>query len=415
MHNTKSIEGKRRLRAIYVSSDDELSPVKRVDRPKLQPSSVQKRVDAAKNIHHPAVSSHPTVSTPHNILLDPAVPPARKGRPKISDQELNSTTPVPVRNPPKSVWSPEDRPAAVPSTPKTVKRKLFVSSTATTGTANREHLSYKKERETIAIQLYKEFNEIVFGSLLPDDLEISWSAKLVATAGISRLVTRKNTKTGTVTRKATIELSNKVLDTKERLRSTLAHEMCHIAAFWIDGITKPPHGAVFKKWGQKVMRCYSDIEVTTCHSYEIAYTHWYECENMFCGRRYGRFSKSIDVQSQRCGICGGKLRYLDRNCKDGKPRKENLFQAFLKERLKPTKEIFPGLPHKEVMRILSDEWKEVKSSWIAGREGLQTAKDAVPPTYGGDDLGVEEDDDDDESSEEDLSFVVPDEESIDQE
>ncbi|KAI8815058.1 hypothetical protein BJ742DRAFT_2784 [Cladochytrium replicatum] len=67
-HKTQSIEGKRRLHPIYLSSDDELSPVKRVDRPKLQPSSVQKRVDAAKQIHQPAGSFHPTVSTPHNMF-----------------------------------------------------------------------------------------------------------------------------------------------------------------------------------------------------------------------------------------------------------------------------------------------------------------------------------------------------------
>ena len=40
------------------------------------------------------------------------------------------------------------------------------------------------------------------------------------------------------TRVATIELSTKVIDDEERLRSTLLHEMCHAAQWLVDGVHK---------------------------------------------------------------------------------------------------------------------------------------------------------------------------------
>ena len=43
---------------------------------------------------------------------------------------------------------------------------------------------------------------------------------------------------------ARVELSVKVLDTHKRLQSTLAHELCHVAAWIFDHVAKPPHGKV---------------------------------------------------------------------------------------------------------------------------------------------------------------------------
>lgn len=70
------------------------------------------------------------------------------------------------------------------------------------------------------------------------------------------LVIRRSKKTVTVdgesvtttTHHATVELSTKVTDTASKLRHTLAHELCHLAAWAIDGEMKPPHGGAFKRW-----------------------------------------------------------------------------------------------------------------------------------------------------------------------
>lgn len=76
-------------------------------------------------------------------------------------------------------------------------------------------------------------------------VSVVWSKKLNKTAGQARLL-----RTGEA-RSASIELATKVVDSTEKLRCTLAHEMCHAAAWIIDGISKPPHGDVFKSWARK--------------------------------------------------------------------------------------------------------------------------------------------------------------------
>ena len=43
-----------------------------------------------------------------------------------------------------------------------------------------------------------------------------------------------------------LELSPKVLDTEPRLRCTLAHEMCHVAAWALSRAFKAHHGPDFK-------------------------------------------------------------------------------------------------------------------------------------------------------------------------
>lgn len=47
---------------------------------------------------------------------------------------------------------------------------------------------------------------------------------------------------GTTTHITSIDLAIKVTDTEEKLRHTLAHELCHIAAWVLSGELKPPHG-----------------------------------------------------------------------------------------------------------------------------------------------------------------------------
>ena len=92
--------------------------------------------------------------------------------------------------------------------------------------------------------LFHLFNTKAFESKLPNDMWITWNARLTKTAGmcIQRLlkITKKldtsysssgNSGTEEV-RASKIELSPKVLDSSDRLRDTLIHEMCHAAA-WI--------------------------------------------------------------------------------------------------------------------------------------------------------------------------------------
>jgi predicted SprT family Zn-dependent metalloprotease len=87
-----------------------------------------------------------------------------------------------------------------------------------------------------------------------------------------------------------------VVDCDYRLRETLLHEMCHAAAWLLDGIKDPPHGPVFKKWGQRAMKKFPELVIETCHSYQVHKPHEFRCTQESCGVVYGRHTKQgIDL------------------------------------------------------------------------------------------------------------------------
>jgi predicted SprT family Zn-dependent metalloprotease len=128
---------------------------------------------------------------------------------------------------------------------------------------------------------------------------------------------------------ASIELATKVIDCETRLVNTLAHEFCHLANFMVSNVRDQPHGASFKAWAMKVTKylrahnnpMYIGVEVTTKHSYTIDHKYLWVCAGREalgllknvpevedgCGAEYGRHSKSIDTEKQRCGRCKGAL------------------------------------------------------------------------------------------------------------
>ncbi|TPX43010.1 hypothetical protein SeMB42_g03253 [Synchytrium endobioticum] len=249
----------------------------------------------------------------------------------------------PARETPQThlrTWSPE----SLPPTPS-------VRFTRQAPTAKR----FKQERHTLTLAIYAEFNKKVFRDRLPADLSITWGNTLNKTAG--RTFTTSETIHERTSRSARVELSCKVLDTQWRLRNTLAHELCHVAAWIIDACNSPPHGAVFKKWGARFEQQYDDIEVTTLHSYEIAYKYHYQCTNPACGKVYGRHSKSIDTTKQVCGVCKSRLSLMERASKDGTPKAPSKFALFVKENFKTTKDGNVGASHAEVMRLLSESYR----------------------------------------------------------
>ena len=111
--------------------------------------------------------------------------------------------------------------------------------------------NFKRNRDLLTKEAFQEFNEKVFKGAL-DTVEVKWSTRLISTAGLTRL--KRRGKGPNQTRTAVIELSTKMIDQHERLRSTLMHEMCHAAAWLVDTVHKPPHGSCFKKWAALGMR-----------------------------------------------------------------------------------------------------------------------------------------------------------------
>lgn len=181
----------------------------------------------------------------------------------------------------------------------------------TTFKRNTKSKKLLEQRSDITDQLYRKYNELAFGGELPTDLPIVWSKRLTSTAGLTKM----SFQTSTGTRQGEIILSEKVVDDVFRLKSTLLHEMCHAAAWFIDGTRKPPHGQSFWKWASICSANIPGAVVTTCHSYQIHKPYQFECVD--CHTKYGRHSKSIDVTKHCCGVCKGKLEFIGTFASDG--------------------------------------------------------------------------------------------------
>ncbi|KAJ6189529.1 hypothetical protein N7519_004437 [Penicillium mononematosum] len=120
---------------------------------------------------------------------------------------------------------------------------------------------------------------------------------------------------------ATIELSEKVLDTEDKILCTMTHEYCHLLDIMVTenrakGGTAQ-HGASFKQWGAQCVRALEGhpiyggrVEVTTKHTYEINHKYIWACKVQGCEFKVGRHSKSVDPNRHFCGRCRGNLEQI---------------------------------------------------------------------------------------------------------
>ncbi|EEB07141.1 HMG box protein [Schizosaccharomyces japonicus yFS275] len=233
------------------------------------------------------------------------------------------------------------------------KRSVSASSIA-----RRARLQFEKQREQLASDFAKQLDDKVFGGMLAksmkdENIEIVWSKSFATTAGRANLK-RANPSTGKAYR-AFIELSTKVVDSEEKLKNTLAHEMCHLACWMLDKVMQPQHGVAFKAWARKVMNEFPSVQVTTKHNYEIDYKFQWICTNNECEKIYGRHSKSIDPAVQVCGACRSRLLQI-------KPevRQPNAFQQYMKDNMSKLKAANPTLTHKELMTKLATGYRELQ-------------------------------------------------------
>mmetsp|Transcript_33469 Transcript_33469/g.98632 ORF Transcript_33469/g.98632 Transcript_33469/m.98632 type:complete len:234 (+) Transcript_33469:827-1528(+) len=176
---------------------------------------------------------------------------------------------------------------------------------------------------------------------------------------------------------ATIELSTKILDNLERLQATMLHEMCHAAAWLVDGVHKPPHGKVFKKWANLSMRRIRDVEVTTTHDYVIRFKFAWKCQNAACGSIIKRHSRSVDPNKHCCGSCKGRLMEIevpgsknDVATVGHTPKKKRAptgFSLFVQQKSKAVREKLvaergSAVTQPEVMKECGRIWREKKES-----------------------------------------------------
>ena len=281
--------------------------------------------------------------------------------------------------------SPAPSPAWV--APRTgVKGGRTPGPAATLGTARKPPVTpggltgaqFVRQRDALMRTCFAELNAAVFGNQLPASLAdtLVWNAKLKTTAGVTYSSRQAGAHPGDGPQMlARVELSTHVIDSPAKLRQTLCHELCHAAAWLLDGSNKPPHGPAFRKWANKAMDALPGLDVSTCHSYDIAFKFNYACTTSWCGQQYGRHSDSINTGKQACGVCGGALKLLPRLKADGTPvakRAPTAFSLFVKERFAAVKAALPlGTKHAQVMQELSAQWRQQRAQDGAAAPGAE--------------------------------------------
>ncbi|KAG1661607.1 hypothetical protein FOA52_000782, partial [Chlamydomonas sp. UWO 241] len=230
------------------------------------------------------------------------------------------------------------------------------------------------------------WNGSVFGGRLPADLPLVWNPRLLSTAGqVVDDGSANRLKSGPDERiPVRLELSVKVVDNIERLRHTLAHEMCHVAAWGIDKEFNPHHGPAFWRWAGLVTEALPEISVTRLHSFATFAPFRWQCTSAACGKTYSRHRASIDPARHACGVCRSRLRALGKFDRSGNrvaqalspgaaaitaaagagvatPQQPHAYRQFVKANFAGVKSAQPpGTPHGAVMKALSAQWSTVK-------------------------------------------------------
>ncbi|XP_070132624.1 germ cell nuclear acidic protein isoform X2 [Drosophila bipectinata] len=280
--------------------------------------------------------------------------------------------PKPTAPPKSTVRKPKQQPKPAP--PVTESRKCsFLKSLE--GQVSRERAdneayfyreNFAKNKDQLALHLYKMFNAQVFNNEL--DVPITWSKLLRNTAG--RCMNKRKLNL----RSSSIELSVKVLTTADRLRCTLIHELCHAAAWVFNG--EGGHGRVWKMWARRAMDKFPDLpEIKVCHSYNIEFKYTYKC--MSCNTSSHAHSRSRKVENLRCRLCRGPITlFLNKKDKQGNtistPAGEAKgFAKFVKDNFNKFKR--DELTAAEVMRLLSVEYAKQKDTKTTGETAASIA------------------------------------------
>ena len=167
--------------------------------------------------------------------------------------------------------------------------------------------AFARRRGTLLDSAFADYDRAVVGGRLAGAVECTWSKRLRTTSGITRMTKRRVGPVAPWERRAVVELSTHVCDSEDKMRHTLAHEICHAAAWVVDGVSKPPHGRAFKRWASRFMDAVPALTITTRHTYVISYKFNWRCSAPGCEYVIGRHSNSLDTTKYVCGRCAAPL------------------------------------------------------------------------------------------------------------
>ena len=184
-----------------------------------------------------------------------------------------------------------------------------MSDTSNLSVATPRHVAraFARRRAALLGDAFADYDGAVVGGRLAEAVECSWSKRLRTTSGITRMTKRRVGPVAAWERRAVVELSTHVCDSEEKMRHTLAHELCHAAAWVVDGVSKPPHGRAFKRWASRFMDAVPALTITTRHTYVISYKFNWRCSAPGCNYAIGRHSNSLDTTKYVCGRCAAPL------------------------------------------------------------------------------------------------------------
>ncbi|EFN62275.1 Acidic repeat-containing protein [Camponotus floridanus] len=297
----------------------------------------------------------------------------------FSDDESSSTSEFDPGDyvPPKYIYkkevnrTPQQSRFKLVAANKSIGYKSFLTSLSSTIPISNTHpdaqkyrLDYKNNKDELCKKLYKLYNEKVFDNQLPQDMSIEWNIRMRGTAGFCYNKKSIRTLSGVV-KSSRIVLATKIVDTPDRLRDTLIHEMCH-AATWLINDISDGHGPFWTKWANKAMETFPELPpIRRCHDYDIKTKYTYRCTG--CGYSIGRHSKSLDIERKRCGHCLGKFELLvNKTTKSGikqvqTPKREpSGFALYVKQNYNSVKKEKNNMKHAEVMKILGQQFSAIK-------------------------------------------------------
>ena len=166
--------------------------------------------------------------------------------------------------------------------------------------------------------IWQALNELYFGNRLPS-IEIQWSTRLTASAGLfrsrtgprtSRVAPEERHGKGRVIRLSVPLLSGQSF---EEIRGTLAHEMIHQWQFDVKKCC-PSHGREFRR--VMALMNADGLGITIYHTLaaEAPSSPKFTWRCAWCGHAYHRQRHTLSTKRHRCGWCRGPLQeMIDRN------------------------------------------------------------------------------------------------------
>ena len=137
---------------------------------------------------------------------------------------------------------------------------------------------FLRHRERLSVKYYQHYNKIIWENKLPINLPILWDLNSIRCAGLTTCI--KKGKELSVTK---IELSHQYNKTDVEMRRTLVHEMCHVAAWLIDGYSG--HSKPWIKWTKICEKKCPEIAPIGRYVFD-EWEYPYYCSNKDCRKEF---------------------------------------------------------------------------------------------------------------------------------